>query len=365
MPSMGDVQHERGRTRHPRSQLELTRDPRSQRELTAAVPVALALHSAIRSTLLPQSRSHCNEHPPELSVAVTPHSPSAFCRAVGTSERSPSARPAPDPAEPPATGPAHAHRGSCSHPTLYHTVSPLRACRKEMRWDAETVGCSPSMSSLPTDEQRLFADALAEVATWLAAPPNAHEFLIIDLDNQLDLLAWNKTDVLLQQVGVWTRVCVDARVWGPRLHTKGVGCFNFSSLASGETELDPLRLGQWRCSDGPGAASAPSQPAVCKVGQSGAKWGKRPRQRGERRRTISTPQTLPHPVHPCPVLQIAVAFPANVVLTPDDMAAFARGASAAGRPAPSLQDYVNAGKRVMFITTQDFGVATDAVLFSR
>jgi hypothetical protein len=57
-------------------------------------------------------------------------------------------------------------------------------------WDTETVGCDPSLSSLPVADQRSFSDALAELAAWLAAPANAREFLLLFLDDQPDIKAW-------------------------------------------------------------------------------------------------------------------------------------------------------------------------------
>ena len=59
-----------------------------------------------------------------------------------------------------------------------------------IQWDTETVGCDPSLSSIPVLEQRLLHDALAEVWAWLDAPENAGEFLIIYFDDQIDLQAW-------------------------------------------------------------------------------------------------------------------------------------------------------------------------------
>ena len=56
--------------------------------------------------------------------------------------------------------------------------------------DTETLGCDPSLSSIPVRDQRSFADALAEVAAWLAAPGRAREELLIYLDDQPDLLDW-------------------------------------------------------------------------------------------------------------------------------------------------------------------------------
>ena len=56
--------------------------------------------------------------------------------------------------------------------------------------DTETVGCDPSLSSISVRDQRSFADALAEVAAWLAAPGRGREMLLVYLDDQPDLLDW-------------------------------------------------------------------------------------------------------------------------------------------------------------------------------
>ena len=59
-----------------------------------------------------------------------------------------------------------------------------------IQWDTETVGCEPSLSSLPASDQRPFAEALAELAAWLAAGGNAREFLVVFLDDQRDIATW-------------------------------------------------------------------------------------------------------------------------------------------------------------------------------
>lgn len=59
-----------------------------------------------------------------------------------------------------------------------------------MHWDTETLGCNPSLSSIPTKDQRLFSDTVAELAEWLRRPENANEFLVLFLDDEKDLAAW-------------------------------------------------------------------------------------------------------------------------------------------------------------------------------
>ena len=55
---------------------------------------------------------------------------------------------------------------------------------------AVQVGCDPSLSSIPVLAQRSFADALAELAAWLAQPQNQDEFLLVFLDDQPDIKSW-------------------------------------------------------------------------------------------------------------------------------------------------------------------------------
>lgn len=61
---------------------------------------------------------------------------------------------------------------------------------RPIRWDTETMGCSPSLSSIPVLEQRPVKEALQEVHDWLTAPQNADDFVMIYFDDQPDLLTW-------------------------------------------------------------------------------------------------------------------------------------------------------------------------------
>ena len=56
------------------------------------------------------------------------------------------------------------------------------------KWDSETVGCNPSLSSIPAAEQLPLADALAEVGAWMRANPQ--EFLVLYFDDEADLRRW-------------------------------------------------------------------------------------------------------------------------------------------------------------------------------
>jgi len=87
-----------------------------------------------------------------------------------------------------------AHCGGLNSAALDRFVGALNAVarllRRPFKWDVETVGCSPSLSSIPVTDQRLFADAVAEVGAWLASPGGAGSFAVLYLDNQPDLAGW-------------------------------------------------------------------------------------------------------------------------------------------------------------------------------
>ena len=59
-----------------------------------------------------------------------------------------------------------------------------------LRWDTETFGCSPSLSSIPAGEQRMFEHAVEEVAGWMKAEENLNEFVVLFFDDEQDLLRW-------------------------------------------------------------------------------------------------------------------------------------------------------------------------------
>lgn len=72
--------------------------------------------------------------------------------------------------------------------TAFNVLAKL--LHHNIRWDSETIGCEPSLSSIPAAEQRTLLMAMQEIADWLAQPQNLHEFLIIFFDDQMDLEAW-------------------------------------------------------------------------------------------------------------------------------------------------------------------------------
>ena len=42
-----------------------------------------------------------------------------------------------------------------------------RLLHRRIRWDTETLGCVPSLSSIPAMEQRALRDALREIREWM------------------------------------------------------------------------------------------------------------------------------------------------------------------------------------------------------
>jgi len=77
-----------------------------------------------------------------------------------------------------------------------------------IRWDSETIGCEPSLSSIPAAEQRTLLTAMQELADWLAMPQNEKEFLIVFFDDQMDLASWVSKDglYLLSMLQLWWRL---------------------------------------------------------------------------------------------------------------------------------------------------------------
>ncbi|KAL7687907.1 putative PLC-like phosphodiesterase, TIM beta/alpha-barrel domain superfamily [Plasmopara halstedii] len=66
-----------------------------------------------------------------------------------------------------------------------------------IEWDSGTIGCKPSLSSIPTKEQRPLKEALSELSTWLHAPEHQDEFLMVFFDDETDLMRWKKVGKLL------------------------------------------------------------------------------------------------------------------------------------------------------------------------
>lgn len=87
-----------------------------------------------------------------------------------------------------------AHCGGLHLDLLNKLVTALnfvaKLLHKRIRWDTETLGCSPSLSSIPTMEQRTLEDALREIAAWLDAPGREPDFLLLYFDDQADLQSW-------------------------------------------------------------------------------------------------------------------------------------------------------------------------------
>lgn len=64
-----------------------------------------------------------------------------------------------------------AHCGGLHVEALNSLVKALNLVAKilhrKIQWDTETLGCSPSLSSIPALKQRLLSDALTEIRTWV------------------------------------------------------------------------------------------------------------------------------------------------------------------------------------------------------
>ncbi|KAF0684347.1 Aste57867_23660 [Aphanomyces stellatus] len=97
-----------------------------------------------------------------------------------------------------------AHCGGFESSLLDEMISWLNKIAKmlgmEIQWDSETVGCKPSLSSIPAHSQRHVQDALDELAAWLHRPENAHEFLLVYFDDEVNLLTWHKVPLLLEYI---------------------------------------------------------------------------------------------------------------------------------------------------------------------
>lgn len=87
-----------------------------------------------------------------------------------------------------------AHCGGLHVEALNVLVRALNTVAKllghDIRWDTETMGCNPSLSSIPALEQRTLVDALTEIADWMNAEENKDEFLVLYFDDQPDLSTW-------------------------------------------------------------------------------------------------------------------------------------------------------------------------------
>ena len=87
-----------------------------------------------------------------------------------------------------------AHCGGLHVGPLNTLVKALNTIAKlighHIRWDTETMGCDPSLSSIPALLQRPLKEALQEVADWMADPANEDELVVLFFDDQPDLSKW-------------------------------------------------------------------------------------------------------------------------------------------------------------------------------
>jgi hypothetical protein len=87
-----------------------------------------------------------------------------------------------------------AHCGGLHVEALNKLVKVLNVAAKvlgyDIRWDTETVGCDPSLSSIPAQDQRPLVEALKEIREWMELESNKDQFLIVYFDDEPDLKAW-------------------------------------------------------------------------------------------------------------------------------------------------------------------------------
>ncbi|CAD7702622.1 unnamed protein product [Ostreobium quekettii] len=97
-----------------------------------------------------------------------------------------------------------AHCGGIHSKPLDDLVKVLNVVAKllgdHVFWDSETVGCQPSMSSIGVHDERLFRDALQEIALWMNRTENQDQFVTILLDAQMDIQQWGKLHLLMNTI---------------------------------------------------------------------------------------------------------------------------------------------------------------------
>ncbi|KAL4424092.1 hypothetical protein ABPG75_001393 [Micractinium tetrahymenae] len=117
-----------------------------------------------------------------------------------------------------------AHCGGLHMPQLNKLIEAInfiaKLLHRRIRWDTETLGCVPSLSSIPAMDQRLLTDALQEVKDWMDRPENALEFVILYFDDQVNLQTWGVVGNLLADItGIfpsdWVYTTEDKAAHGP------------------------------------------------------------------------------------------------------------------------------------------------------
>lgn len=61
---------------------------------------------------------------------------------------------------------------------------------RQFTWATNLVGCNPSLSSIPADEQRLARDAFREIRQWLDSPDSRGEFIVLYIDTDSNVKNW-------------------------------------------------------------------------------------------------------------------------------------------------------------------------------
>ena len=198
-----------------------------------------------------------------------------------------------------------------------------------IHWDTETVGCDPSLSSLPVLDQRGFADALAELAAWLGAPGNEQEFLVLFLDDQADIKSWVR-NLYMSIMSLRLLNILEHHLLCRRRVTGQAGGLH----ARRATASRPSCLARLPSLANPGAEHA---------------WTARACQG----------------YLPILLTEIRATFPPGAVYTPPEHAAYAGSGSNSSLRWPSMNQLVAAGKRLIVASGEDYGPDMDPLLFRR
>ncbi|KAG7674064.1 hypothetical protein Ndes2526B_g02453 [Nannochloris sp. 'desiccata'] len=97
-----------------------------------------------------------------------------------------------------------AHCGGLHVQALNSLVKALNTVAKilghHIRWDTETMGCDPSLSSIPSMLQRTLKDALQEIKAWMDVPENQDELVVLFFDDQPNLGQWGVAHKLQEDI---------------------------------------------------------------------------------------------------------------------------------------------------------------------
>ncbi|KAK8807075.1 hypothetical protein WA158_003834 [Blastocystis sp. Blastoise] len=95
-----------------------------------------------------------------------------------------------------------AHCGGFSSPFLNYIFAGIETLfgKWGFKYDSETIGCFPSFSGIPYDDQIGINVVLQEIHTWLFDPKNNREFLILYLDDYENIERWKLVQQLQEEI---------------------------------------------------------------------------------------------------------------------------------------------------------------------